>query len=480
MLPFSAFAGDYNNRAAKKNYEAGRASKLGGFFRREQDWVLQANLAAKEIMQLDKQLTAAEIRLQIADKELQNHEQQILNAQKIEEFLGSKYTNEELYGWMKSQLASVFFQSYQLAYDLAKKAEKTYRFEHGLASSNFIEFGYWDSFRKGLLSGEKLFLALKRLEKDYMEKNKREFEITKHISLRQLNPAALLQLRATGTCEFDVPEYLFDMDFPGHYFRRIKSVNLSIPCVAGPYTSVSAQLSLLGNRIRTKPGSDNYAYIGIEDGRFVHNPIGIQSIATSSAQNDNGMFELNFRDERYLPFEGGGAISSWKLELPRELRQFDYNSISEVVLHIRYTARQGGVQLAQGATSFIKDEIIAVANQSGLSRLFSLKHDFPTEWHKYIASENEDFQATISRDHFPYIAQVGTITLAATPFELWRINKENATLESISTEGITHNLNNDLNLENSEGLLEIAHTALDPYKTDEVFLLVNYELDLQA
>jgi hypothetical protein len=27
------------------------------------------------------------------------------------------------------------------------------------------------------------------------------------------------------------------------------------------------------------------------------------------------MFELNFRDERYLPFEGAGAISTWQLEL---------------------------------------------------------------------------------------------------------------------------------------------------------------------
>jgi hypothetical protein len=41
----------------------------------------------------------------------------------------------------------------------------------------------------------------------------------------------------------------------------------------------------------------------------------IQSVATSNAQNDSGLFELNFRDERYLPFEGTGAISSWRLEL---------------------------------------------------------------------------------------------------------------------------------------------------------------------
>jgi Tc toxin complex TcA C-terminal TcB-binding domain len=50
------------------------------------------------------------------------------------------------------------------------------------------------------------------------------------------------------------------------------------------------------------------------------------------------MFELNFRDERYLPFEGCGAISSWGLELP-ELKQFDYNTISDAVVHLKYTSQ---------------------------------------------------------------------------------------------------------------------------------------------
>ena len=31
-----------------------------------------------------------------------------------------------------------------------------------------------------------------------------------------------------------------------------------------------------------------------------------------------GMFETNLRDERFLPFEGAGAISSWTLTLPSE------------------------------------------------------------------------------------------------------------------------------------------------------------------
>ena len=52
------------------------------------------------------------------------------------------------------------------------------------------------------------------------------------------------------------------------------------------------------------------------------------------------MFEFNFRDERYMPFEGAGAISSWKVELPSGFRQFDYQTISDVIIHISYTAQQ--------------------------------------------------------------------------------------------------------------------------------------------
>ena len=59
-----------------------------------------------------------------------------------------------------------------------------------------------------------------------------------------------------------------------------------------------------------------------------------------------GMFETNLHDERFLPFEGAGAISTWTLTLPNELRAFDYSTISDVILHVRYTAREAGGSLA--------------------------------------------------------------------------------------------------------------------------------------
>ena len=158
-------------------------------------------------------------------------------------FMRSKYTNEELYQWQVGQISGVYFQSYKLAYDLAKRAERCFRFELGLQDSSYINFGYWDSLKKGLLSGEKLQYDLRRLEAAYLEQNRREFELTKHISLALLDPLALVKLRETGRCFFSLPEEIFDLDYPGHYFRRIKSVSLTLPCVVGPYTTISCTLA---------------------------------------------------------------------------------------------------------------------------------------------------------------------------------------------------------------------------------------------
>src|SRR5262249_50882458 len=156
---------------------------------------------------------------------------------------------------------------------------------------------------------------------------------TKHISLLQLDPVALIQFKETGTCVVSLPEVFFDIDRPGDYFRRIKSVSVTIPCVAGPFSSVPCTLTLLKHSMRhSSSASGKYArHLEGDDLRFSDSFGAVQSIVTSGAQNDSGLFDTNLRDERYLPFEGAGAISTWRLELPRQFRPFDYETISDVV-----------------------------------------------------------------------------------------------------------------------------------------------------
>jgi hypothetical protein len=172
----------------------------------------------------------------------------------------TKYTNQELFQWQVGQISQVYFKSYKLAHDLAKRAERCLRFELGLQDSSIIRFGYWDSLKKGLLAGEQLQYDLRRLEASYLEQNRREFELTKHVSLALLDPHALVKLRETGRCFFRLPEEILDLDFPGHYFRRVKSVSLTLPCVTGPYTTISCTLRLLNSsvRISTGDGDDGY------------------------------------------------------------------------------------------------------------------------------------------------------------------------------------------------------------------------------
>jgi len=400
----SAVARALQTVSSQLSFEASHAAKKGGFQRALQERIMQANAAGYDLKQIDKQITAQLIRINITNQEILNQQKQIANAGEIEEFLKNKYSNEELYTWMKGSLKTLYRQVYNLAYDLAKKAEKTFCFERGASNANFIQPGYFDAGREGLLAGEQLYAGLKQLEAAYQEKRGYDYEITKHISLRQLDPFALLQLKAASFCEFTIPEVLFDMDYPGHYKRRIKSVSISIPCIAGPYTSVNATLRLLNNKFRNSTVSSNYSLQPEE--QFASYNIPIAAIATSSAQNDPGMFELNFKDERYLPFEGAGVISGWRLELPEKVRQFDYNTISDIVIHVKYIASEGGENLKAEVNKSVFAQLNNIGqqlNKSGLHIPISLKHDMPNEWN--LVGKNTGVTITPDKSRLPYMAQ---------------------------------------------------------------------------
>jgi hypothetical protein len=401
--------------------EASEASINAGYERRWADWKLQERLAEKELKQIDKQIAAAQIRQQIAETELTNHEKQIDDAREIETYLKGKYTNFELYEWMKGQIAEVYFQSYQLAYDLARGAERGYQHEIGIDAS-FIKFGYWDSLKKGLLAGEKLYHDLRRMEAAYHTQNRREYEITKHVSLLLNDPLALLELKTTGRCEVELPEMLFDADYPGHYFRRIKNVSLSIPCVVGPYTSINCTLTLLNSKVRVKPSAssspdpkEDYSERD-SDRRFTYDHAPLQRIATSHGQTDTGLFELNFRDERYLPFEGAGAISTWRIDLPIKNNAFDLDSVSDVILTIRYSAQEGGELLRSAASNSLSAAIMSAQNTI-LHRLFSARHEFPDQWYRFLhsaTSGTSQLSLPIDKDRFPYLFRAGDLTLTYT------------------------------------------------------------------
>ncbi len=434
-------------------YQAWAAGKMGGYFRRQQEWALQSNLAAGEIMQIDKQTAAAKTRVQIAEDELRTHERETTNAQQVQSYLTSKYTNQQLYTWMIGQVSSLYSQLYQLAYSTAKLAEVAYQRELSVAESSYITFGYWDSLRKGLLAGDRLELAVKQLERAYIDQNEREFEITRHVSLLLHDPAALIALKTTGECVVELPEELFDMDYPGQYLRRLRDVSLTIPCVAGPYTSINCTLTLVSSKVRVDPSTSaaasGYKEKPNEDQRFLYSFGSTAAIATSHGQDDSGVFSVNFRDERYLPFETAGAVSRWMITMLPECNAFDFDTITDVVLKLSYTSRYGGDLLRSQALAAAKlppgaqqtpPSLPSAPQQSGRERLFSLKHEFPTEWYGLLhpASTSAAYgqmPISLSSERFPFQYRGRALKITgAQVFALLRIGASLSTLPIYLTE----------------------------------------------
>ncbi len=418
---------------------AGISSRTASYERRADDWILQASLAARELRQIGRQVISSLIAEQIAYREYQNIQQQIEHAQETDRFLREKFSNAELYAWMQGELSRLYYEYYRFAFDIARRAEQTMKRElmrPELDGKTLVKFNYWDGGRKGLLSGEALYLDVKRMEMAYHEHNLREYELTKHVSLLQVDPLSLIQLRATGRCTVSLPEQLFDMDGPGHYFRRIRTVALSVPAVTGPYAGVNCKLTLLKSSIRKSTLLDGtYEREGLEDERFQDYFGSIQSVVASSAQQDSGLFETNLRDERYLPFENAGVISDWQLELPAnpgqdEPAQFDYSTISDVILHIRYTARDGGASLRTAAMQRIKD-LIADGQAAGSVRLFSMRHEFPTEWATFTnqtPGPNQRYELTFGprTEHYPFWSQGRLDTAAVIRVDLFALSADDS------------------------------------------------------
>jgi hypothetical protein len=122
------------------------------------------------------------------------------------------------------------------------------------------------------------------------------------------------------------------------------------------------------------------------------------------------------------------VISTWQIELPQDCNAFDFETISDVVLNIKYTSRYGGDNLRsfarQAATLPTPPaQAASLSNpqpfppQTDLRRLFSLKHEFPSEWYKFLnppdTAPSQTMQIALTIERFPYQYRGRKITVSS-------------------------------------------------------------------
>jgi hypothetical protein len=188
-------------------------------------------------------------------------------------------------------------------------------------------------------------------------------------------------------------------------------VSLTLPNVSGPYTSVNCTLTQTGSAIRkdtiTSPSYEEGTPPTIPQARRIQAMTPIQQIVTSSGVNDAGVFELNFHDERYLPFEGTGAVSTFQIDLPPGSNPFDVSRLEDIVLHLKYTARYGGDAFRDA----VKATLPSPAQGIWLIRVAA---DRATAWYAFMnpaSGASPTLALDITQDQFPYLPGGGAVKI---------------------------------------------------------------------
>ncbi len=84
---------------------------------------------------------------------------------------------------------------------------------------------------------------------------------------------------------------------------------------------------------------------------------------------------------------------------------------------MRYTACEGGALLKQRAEQDLND-FIRIEGQQGLARVFSLRHEFSSEWYRFLNppagdAKNQTLTMALTRERFPFLFQGKNISINA-------------------------------------------------------------------
>ncbi|HEY0288796.1 MAG TPA: hypothetical protein VGC62_17610, partial [Pseudomonas sp.] len=348
--------------------------------RRRAEWQYLVTQAELELDTLDRQIEAQDVALRAAIASLDQATKAREQAQALYAFIKNRAAGAGLYQWLLSQMSTLYFQAYDAVLAMCLGVEACWQYEIGDRDTRFISTTAWADNRFGLTAGETLKLGLLQMEAAFLARHERRLELTKTISLKALlgdydpnskAPEGTLAtgwggvietLRTKGEIAFQLKASTFDNDYPGHYLRQLTRVSVSLPVVLEPYQDIHATLSQQSSSYLLKPQIGNVKYLyqqagdlpegsddDIRQDQIVSNPRANQQIGISTGVDDHGMFMLDFGDERYFPFEGTGAISRWTLSFPNhesEGQQAMLNTLTDIILHVRYLAVDGGKAFA--------------------------------------------------------------------------------------------------------------------------------------
>lgn len=349
----SAFSDALTIDANMMQAEAVKVDVSEQYRRRRQDWDLQRDQARREVEQLTDQIAALNQQKNMTLKQQQQIELEQAYSAVVLEVMTTRFTGQALFNWQAARLATLYYQLYDSVSALCTQAQASLRWETSDVR-NYLRPGNWNDLYQGLLAGESLLLSLQQMENAYLQWDRRTLEVRKTVSLLSLSPSLITDIQTALTQKasmlarrdeepskvtvtlkdegliltFDLKDMNIANDYPDRLGakRLLKALSVSLPALLGPYQDVQALLSYSGN----EPIAD-----------------GCTAVAISHGLNDNGLFQLDFNDGKYLPFEGISVKdAAFSLMFPNAAEQANtpnqqamLMSLNDITLHINYTIR---------------------------------------------------------------------------------------------------------------------------------------------
>ena len=320
----------------------------------------------------------------------------------------SKYTNQELYQWQIGQISGVYFRSYRLAYDLAKRAERCFRFELGLAGQQLHQFRLLGQPQEGPAVRREAAVRPAAAGDCLPGAEPPRVRADQARLAGAARPAGAGEAAGDRPLLLQLPEEIFDLDYPGPLLPPHQVGEPDAAVRRGPVHDdlvhaaaaeeqhshqhgqrrqrLSAQHGrrrLAGRRPALRreqhPGQGDRRQQRPERQRHVRAELPRRTLPAvrRSRRDQRVVARAVQRSARQQPRSGESRLR------PSRCGSSTTATITDAVLHVKYTAREDAGPFKNGAIAHLRDYF----SEDGTTRscaCFDLRRDFATQWYRFL------------------------------------------------------------------------------------------------
>lgn len=306
-----------------------RQYEVDSLNRQATEMSLARNQAQAELAAANARIAAANAAVNVASLRAQG-------AQQLLDTFDDQFFTPDVWYRMGQTMWRLYRRYLDMALRTAKLMQAAYNFETD-QSLRLIKTDYSTDEVKGFLGAESLLADIQTFTYDLITSQlSKPQPVRQTISLAERYGFAFEnQLRETGSMNFETRIDDFDSYYPGTYAGRIERVEVEVEGIL-PVRGISGTLTNSGISSYRTPAS---LWLDPETSGLKYRVQSRESLVISDYAERQDALLLSTDQRMMRVFQGAGLASTWTLELPKAVNDFDFDTLTDVRLTFYYKAR---------------------------------------------------------------------------------------------------------------------------------------------